>query len=81
MKSIAKVIVVLGLISSPVFADEICRDDAASTGYLGAVDLLPPCDTSPPAVQRPVFSDAAVAPTETMPDMRAITQAKGPPTR
>lgn len=82
MKPIREVVMVVVLSgSSIVFADQACREDAENTGYLGAVELLPPCDASVPAHRPTNEPETVEARPESIPDSKTVAQAEGPPAR
>lgn len=82
MKPNAHLIIAMGMLaSSAAFADQTCRDDAANTGYLGVVELLPACEPSLPARQPERLPEKVVKPTEAKPNARAVAEATVPVTR
>lgn len=82
MKPNAHLIIGMALLASPVaFADQTCRDDAANTGYLGVVELLPACEPSLPARQPERLPEKVVKPTEAKPNARAVAEATVPTAR
>ena len=50
MKNLILTVTVLSSFVSPVFAEDLCREQARQRGYVGAIEVLRPCNETAPQV-------------------------------
>jgi len=66
MKNLLLALTILGSVATPLFAEDLCREQALEQGYLGAIEVLRPChESAPQAVNdaTQVIEPAATSPT------------------
>ncbi len=43
MKSLSAIFLVSTFLAAPTYAGGLCQEEAKAMGYLGAIEMLPPC--------------------------------------
>ena len=48
MKNLLLAVSIIGSVATPVFAEDLCREQAQKMGYVGAIEVLRPCKEPTP---------------------------------
>lgn len=63
MKNLILAVSILGSVATPVFAEDLCREQAQQLGYVGAIEVLRPChEPAPQTASEAAREQASVQP-------------------
>lgn len=76
MKNLSYAFGIVAILSTPVHAADLCREEAKAMGYISALEMLAPCEQSVAAPTEPSHEDEdrRQAELKSKPESQAATQ-------